>query len=119
MAERLDALPCGRLPLYQNDKPVIPSAVEESVSYKENVANALSRAVYERLGATAVEPAYELAHQSGAELMRSRYCIRYELGLCPRHQGARDTGPLFLLTTGRRLSLAFDCSHCEMIVSCP
>ena len=119
MAERLDSLPCGRLPLYQNDKPVIPSAVEESVSYKENVANALSRGVYERLGATDVEPAYELAHQGGAELMRSRYCIRYELGLCPRHQGARETGPLFLLNNGRRLALAFDCHHCEMIVSCP
>ena len=79
----------------------------------------MSAWVYERLGATAVEPAYELTHQPGAELMRSRYCIRYELGLCPRHQGARDTGPLFLLNNGRRLALAFDCSHCEMIVSCP
>ena len=128
MAEALDAQPCGQLPLYQgkqisplppvgrNDKAVIPSVSEESVSYKENVANHLSRAVYERLGATDIEPAYELAHPSGAELMRSRYCIRYELGLCPRHQGARDTGPLFLLNNGRRLALSFDCKACEMIV---
>ena len=48
--------------------------------------------------------------------MRSRYCIRYELGLCPRHQGARDTGPLFLLNNGRRLALSFDCPRCEMVV---
>ena len=100
-----------------DQKLVISSAVEKSPSYKENIANALSRGVYERLGATAVEPAYELAHQPGAELMRSRYCIRYELGLCPRHQGARDTGPLFLLNNGHRLALSFDCHHCEMVVS--
>ena len=125
MAERLDAQPCGRLPLYKTPDQVggdgsmasvMPSECRASVSYKENVANALSRGVYERLGATAVEPAYELAHQSGAELMRSRYCIRYELGLCPRHQGARDTGPLFLLNNGRRLALSFDCKACEMVV---
>ena len=50
-------------------------------------------------------------------LMRTRYCIRYELGLCPVHQGAKETGPLFLLNNGRRLALGFDCAHCEMIVS--
>ena len=133
MAELLDAQPCGRLPLYQisplpsvgrNDSAVIPSdpspvissAVEKSVTYKENIANALSRAACERLGAASVEPAYELSHKADAELMRSRYCIRYELGLCPRHQGARDTGPLFLLNNGRRLALHFHCATCEMTV---
>ena len=49
--------------------------------------------------------------------MRSRYCIRYELGLCPVHQGAKDTGPLFLVNNGRRLALGFDCARCEMTVS--
>lgn len=51
-----------------------------------------------------------------ASLMRSKYCIRYELGLCPVHQGAQDTGKLFLLNNGRRFSLGFDCAHCEMVV---
>lgn len=50
-------------------------------------------------------------------LMRSKYCIRYELGLCPVHQGAKDSGPLFLINNGRRLSLGFDCKACEMTVS--
>ena len=52
-------------------------------------------------------------------LMRTRYCIRYELGLCPVHQGAKDTGPLFLVNNGRRLALGFDCRSCEMTVSDP
>ena len=49
-------------------------------------------------------------------LMRTHYCIKYELGLCPVHQGAQATGPLFLMNNGRRLALAFDCTRCEMTV---
>ena len=58
------------------------------------------------------------------ELMRSRYCIRYELGLCAKH-GKRADGrllrtefkePLFLVNNGRRLQLNFDCKACEMKV---
>ena len=51
-----------------------------------------------------------------AELMRTRYCIKYELGLCPRHQKAKPTGALFIVNNGRRLALGFDCAKCEMTV---
>ena len=51
------------------------------------------------------------------ELMRTRYCIRYELGMCPVHQGAKNSGPLFLINNGRKLALGFDCKNCEMTVS--
>ena len=50
------------------------------------------------------------------ELMRTRYCVKYELNLCPVHQGAQQTGPLFLINNGRRLALEFDCNNCEMTV---
>ena len=52
-------------------------------------------------------------------LMRTKYCIKYELGLCPKHQGAAQTGPLYLINNGRRLALRFDCSRCEMTVEKP
>ena len=48
--------------------------------------------------------------------MRTKYCIRYELGMCPVHQGAKASGPLFLLNNGRRLNLHFDCAECEMVI---
>ena len=51
------------------------------------------------------------------ELMRSKYCVRYELGLCPKYQGARPPQELFLLNNGRRLALHFDCAACEMTVT--
>ncbi|MBO6169389.1 MAG: U32 family peptidase [Bacteroidales bacterium] len=57
------------------------------------------------------------ATAESSPLMRTRYCIRYELGLCPRYQKAAPTGPLYLLNNGRRLALGFDCARCEMTVS--
>ena len=48
--------------------------------------------------------------------MRTKYCIRHELGMCPVHQKAADSGPLFLLNNGRKLALHFDCASCEMVV---
>ena len=49
-------------------------------------------------------------------LMRTKYCIKYELGMCPRYQKAPQSGPLFLINNGRRLALGFDCARCEMTV---
>ena len=46
-----------------------------------------------------------------------RYCIRYELGLCPVHHGAKVSKPLFLLNNGQRFALHFDCKVCEMTVT--
>lgn len=53
----------------------------------------------------------------GAELMRSKYCVRYELGLCPVHQGAVPPDRLFLINNGRRFALRFDCAACEMTLT--
>ena len=53
---------------------------------------------------------------SAGELLRSKYCVRYELGLCPKYQGAKPPKELFLVNNGRRLALRFDCSACEMTV---
>ena len=51
------------------------------------------------------------------ELMRSRYCIRYELGLCPRFQNVGAAKRLYLLNNGRKFALNFDCAACEMTLS--
>ena len=98
--------------------------------YRANCSNELSGRVYERRGAEMVLPAFELKEECNAELMRSKYCIKYELGLCPnyRKRAAHDANyvnriekmdisePLFLLNGKSRLQLKFDCSNCEMVV---
>ena len=79
--------------------------------------NRLAREIYALSGAKTIDKAYELSHKGDAELMRTKYCIRHELGICPRHHRAKDNGPLFLINNGRRLVLHFDCRKCEMTVS--
>jgi len=125
LAEALDAIPCNRISMAPAVRSAVPDvkAVRsvmdgDTLSYKANVSNALSERMYRGSGAGNIEPAYELAHQKEAELMRSKYCIRHELGLClktPAGKGVK--GPLYLMNNGRRLQLGFDCAVCEMTVS--
>ena len=61
--------------------------------------------------------ASSFAGLTGESLMRSKYCVRYELGMCPKYQGAKPPQELFLLNNGRRLALHFDCAACEMTVT--
>ena len=69
------------------------------------------------LGYEKVDDAYEIKPEKGAALMRSRYCIKYELGLCPKlHPAQKASEPLSLVNAGRRLQLDFDCKNCEMVV---
>ena len=119
--------PAGSGVLLRSDKKILASqaplavASAKALDYRANCANHLAREVLTELGAETVAPAYELEAPRGAEVMRSRYCIKYELGLCPKHQSkasaARDLRePLYLENNGRRLQLKFDCKNCEMVV---
>ena len=115
LAEQLDEMPVRRIPL-QEGRVNNSVAAPETLSYKDNIANSADRDFYAGRGAQKMESAYELTHKEGAELMRSKYCVRHELGLCPRQgKGAKPT-PLFLRNGGRTLRLDFHCDVCEMTV---
>jgi putative protease len=101
VAEDLDMLPCGKVPML-NVRSTDGAVKEVFGATAETDREAKASMVADK---TITEP-----------LMRSRYCIKYELGMCPAHQGAKDSGPLFLLNNGRRLALKFDCKRCEMTV---
>ena len=118
LSERLESIPCQSRELLVRELGTTDAGPyhQTRISYKNNVSNPLSEATYRRSGVTDIEDAYEISHCSQAELMRTRYCIRYELGMCPKHQGAAGCGPLFLLNNGQKFSLHFDCTNCEMIV---
>ncbi len=114
LAERLDVLPFRMLPLREGVIDPVPAP--ETLSYKDNVANSLARALYRERGATEMEDAYELTHREGIEYMRTKYCLRHELGLCPKQRPGTRPDPLYLRNNGRRLRLDFDCRACEMTV---
>lgn len=111
LAEALDQDPCRQRPLPEGRKTETGPGCAP-YTYKANVSNSLAAVRYGGAG----EPAYEQTHRTDAELMRTRYCVRYELGLCPRHHGSGTNAPLFLSNQGRRLQLTFDCARCEMTV---
>jgi len=121
LSEKLDAIPCNgkdlllrKIEITDKSRCLFP---QKKTSYKNNISNRLAEGVYLSCGAESVQPAYELCHTDGAELMRTRYCVRYELGLCPKHHGCREGGPLYLLNNGQRFVLRFDCRNCEMTLS--
>ena len=115
LAAALDAQPVRMLPLRRGI--VRPDPAPETWTYKDNVANSLAREIYRERGSAACEDAYELTHREGVEYMRTKYCLRHELGLCPKQRPGTRPEPLYLLNNGRRLRLDFDCRACEMAVS--
>ena len=68
-------------------------------------------------GAKDPSSGFKLEYSSNGELMRTKYCIRHELGLCPKQGKVKKAEPLFLRNGKERLQLSFDCAVCEMTVS--
>ena len=114
LAASLDEEPLAMIPLRRGT--VRPDRAPEALTYRENVANSLARTIYRERGAADIEDAYELSHRDGVEYMRTKYCLRHELGLCPKQRPGTRPDPLYLLNNGRRLRLDFDCRACEMTV---
>lgn len=157
LAAALEEMPCRAIPLLVNQassrtgnaeypvlEPDVLSQVQDiqettsngpHLSYKANIANHIARKIYMSLGASRTDEAFEISHLPGTELMRTKYCIRHELGLCPVHQAGKQHGRanhtsgmvnppipssrktnLYLTNNGKRYHLAFDCANCEMVV---
>ena len=114
LAAALDAQPVRMLPLRRG--VVRPDPAPETLTYQDNIANSVAREIYRERGSTTIEDAFELTHREGVEYMRTKYCLRHELGLCPKQRPGTRPEPLFLLNNGRRLRLDFDCAACEMTV---
>ena len=90
---------------------------EQHLDYLSNVLNQKAAAFYRRHGVKSIEPAAESGLDlRGRRVMRTRYCLRHQLGWCPSGQHhPRWREPLCLLDEeGRRFELRFDCRSCEM-----
>lgn len=89
------------------------------LDFTYNVANKLSREFYKRHGVTEIEKAFELQWDPGkARVMVTKYCVKYELGKCPRFQretmGEKVIEPLTLKNGPNEYKLKFNCKPCEM-----
>ena len=95
---------------------------QTTLSHEGNVLNKKALAFYQRHGVKSIEPAAEAGIDlRGRKVMTTKYCLRYEMGSCPKeHKGAarvRLQEPLALVDEdGVRLPLRFNCARCEMEV---
>ncbi len=114
-AGRLAVYPRRSVPFSPNDAPY----PQKSLDFCANVLNAKARQFYERHGATVAEPAFEtLPSVAGKTIMTARYCIRYQLEMCPKGQAPENTvpEPLRLRDAHHVYRLEFDCRTCRMKV---
>ncbi len=114
-AVRLTAFSPQAIPFSPNDAPY----PEKILDFHANVFNTQARKFYERHGATISEPAFEsLADIAGKTVMTTRYCIRYQLDLCPKlqHPAHPVKEPLRLKDAHHTYRLEFDCRNCRMSV---
>lgn len=104
---------------HQRECKIIPNSIpypSKQLDYSANVSNKLATAFYLRHGVETVTPAFEIDAKKNAGLMHNRYCIKFELGMCPVKQGATPSGTLFLRYKDKKLELCFDCKNCEMTI---
>ena len=92
---------------------------ESRLTYLGNVLNRKAEEFYRRHGVIQIEPAAESGlHMRGRKVMTTTYCIKFEMGACPRvNSDSAFAEPAFLEDEdGRRLRLEFDCVACCMNV---
>jgi putative protease len=87
------------------------------LDFRANVLNEHARRFYKRHGAEVLEPAFEILSEiSGREVMRTRYCLRYELDACIKSSRSRRRlkEPLRMSDEHHAYLLKFDCEACRM-----
>lgn len=89
----------------------------DKADYRENISNSLSEEFYRSMGVSVRQKALETSPIRGeTELMRSKNCIRYNLGQCLQRDKLSKgfEGRLFLKDNRHTYRLEFDCSSCTM-----
>jgi collagenase-like PrtC family protease len=94
----VDALTAARARARPSRRPKLaPNGVpypESRLSYRANVLNRKAEAFYRRHGVLSIEPAAEAGIAlAGRVVMSTRFCLKYELGQCPRDQPPRTSMP--------------------------
>lgn len=94
---------------------------EKELDEEGNVANSLAKKFYEEHGAQIREMAIEATgdDSAGKIVMRTRYCMRRELGICKKYKKNSSTKqnfqePFMIVSGVNMFQVEFDCAKCEM-----
>jgi len=95
-----------------------PEFYKQIAEYKENISNDLAESFYKGCGVTDLRKAFELSGiQDNTDLMTTRYCILFSLGICRKENPVnKDSEPCFLTYKKSRYKLEFNCKDCMMNV---
>ena len=110
---------CGLDPQSQTNRLRVKPAMTNlasTLSYTANVSNQKALAFYSNHGAKDIQKAYELEKPKEVPVMFSKYCLKYQLGYCPKDSKSEQTykEPFSLITGSHELQVVFDCKNCEM-----
>ncbi|MBR6286148.1 MAG: U32 family peptidase [Bacteroidaceae bacterium] len=100
-------------------KPNNAKYPESKLSYRANVFNRMAADFYKSHGVNELQPAYEVKNIPDVPIMYCKYCIKHEIGICSKKQGARKRykEPFYLMSKdGKKLRLEFNCKECRMNV---
>ncbi|HMD90688.1 MAG TPA: U32 family peptidase [Anaerolineaceae bacterium] len=112
----------------QHNRPVETSAIvhnniaqfpEKRLLYNGNVLNSRAAEFYYRHGVKTIEPAAESGlEMNGRKVMTTKYCLRFELNVCPYQTKSQKLAePLELIDEqGVHYPLRFNCTDCVMEV---
>jgi 23S rRNA 5-hydroxycytidine C2501 synthase len=120
--DAIEKLAAARLAAYQRPArhpPMEPPTAypESSLSYLGNVYNAKARSFYAKHGVSEIADAFECGKElRPVSLMIAKYCVRYNIGQCPKLVKGVRPEPLTLQTGPNEFVLQFDCKRCEMHV---
>ncbi|MBO4232644.1 MAG: U32 family peptidase [Bacteroidales bacterium] len=97
----------------------LPEFYKKNLDYRANIMNSEAEQFYKNHGCATIEKAFEIAGGSGVEVMRCKFCLRHEMGIChkqPQKQDKNIKEPLYLVHESQRFRLQFDCARCEMAI---
>jgi len=95
----------------------VPFPVSE-LDYRANISNSLAQKFYARHGVMMMQKAFELEqNQDTKVLMTTKFCIKYNLGQCPKEHPKTDAPePKYLKLNTETFYLEFDCKACQMLI---
>lgn len=120
-------LPAGKpFAAMRQAAPPPATPLHSAFTYLYNATNRPAQQFYTDRGVTAATgfetlPPDRLPADSDGRIlvMQCRYCLRHEMGYCPRYGGRQPDFKLPLtlaLDNGTRFTLHFDCRNCQMLV---
>ncbi len=102
---------------YRNNDIKVLEYPQKTLNYKANIYNKKAYDFYKKRGCNIEEMALETqSNISNKEVMISKYCIKNQLGICPKQTSQRKyTEPFTLIDEfNKEYLIEFDCKNCNM-----